>query len=215
MPGSPKKREKLRKLKEEIRKETRTKVMANLKPRTSGLSDAEVELLASWIETGNITESAKVVGLAPGYARERFAKNPVLKQIAGKIRKGIETTLQEKVEEYTGEWMDLLSEAKGRLRSLMLEARDEKVQLWAAQYIVDRAQGKATAKVDHRIVEYKAIPDEGVMQLALSIVHQEGLSLPAALEYIRQHPDEVEEWKKTQALLSIPEAEWEEVEPDA
>lgn len=99
------------------------------------------------------------------------------------------------------EWIDLLPEARYTMRNL-LRSEDDKVRYLAAKDIVDRAEGKATQKVDMTVRDERPGMSDEEMQLAFSIMQQAETGFAETVEWMRAHPDEVAEWIRK----NIPEA---------
>jgi hypothetical protein len=163
-----------------------SKLDNQLKKTLDNMNPKQVALFCAWVVNGrNISAAGRQIGYAEQHARGLFSKHPAF--LAARER--VEDILSVEDEE----WIESLPEARRTLRQL-LKARDEKVRLWAAQDIVNRAEGKPVAKVDMTVREERPSLTDGEMQLAISIMQQTGRPFPEVREWIRQHPEEVRGW---------------------
>lgn len=103
------------------------------------------------------------------------------------------------LEEIKGEvrdWAEHLGRAQGTLLDL-LDSEDDRVRKDVAMYLVNRAQGMPSQKVDQTVTHHSSL-SEIEMQAALSLVQGRGLTLSQATRYVREHPDEVRAWAQAQ-----------------
>jgi hypothetical protein len=177
----------------------RTATGAEILP-DEALTGEQGALLAAWVMTGSITEAARQIGMNPSYARRIMSQHPVVSVVKRKLEEHLKATGDKALVESVATWEELVPKAKGVMLSL-LDSEDEKVRLWAAQDIVNRAEGKPTARVDHTVTHQNSpsLPEADV-QLAVSLVSQLGWPLAQALEWIRQHPEEAAGWRLARAV---------------
>jgi hypothetical protein len=157
-----------------------------LEAQLSSMNVKHVALFCAWLVNGqNISAAARSIGYAPVYAMELFRSHPSFQDAKQYIDRIM--TLEDQ------EWIECLPQARQTLRSLLL-AKDEKVRYLAAKDIVDRAEGKATTRVDMTVRDERPSLTDAEMQLAFSLIQQTGISFAEARDYIKGHPDEVSAW---------------------
>ncbi len=103
-------------------------------------------------------------------------------------------------------------EARQTLRSLLL-SKDPKVRYLAAKDIVDRAEGKAVARVDMTVREDKPSLTDGQMQLAFSLMRAKGIGFAEAVTWIQRNPDESDRWIRQNAIKTGMGREVRQIEP--
>jgi len=155
------------------------------------LNPKQVAMFAAWvINGGNVTKAAESVGYNGTYGRRVWNENPGFQRAKEYFDNFV-------MEEDTREWIELLPEAKFTLRDL-LKAKDEKVRFLAAKDIVDRAEGKATSRVDVNIRDERQEISEMEMQLAFSMMHHKGMTFAQAVDWMNGHPEETKSWIRSQ-----------------
>lgn len=169
-------------------------------PEGAQLTAQQAALLAAWVTTGNISKAAQLVGMNASYARRLFSQNANIALVAAAIEEHMQGVARTAVAEAVEEWAELVPRAKAVMMDL-LGANDEKVRLWAAQDIVNRAEGKPVAKVEHKHTSEGPQLTEAQMRLAFSLCQAHGLSMAEALEYMRQHPQDVRQWEEQHAQV--------------
>jgi hypothetical protein len=156
------------------------------------MNPKQVALFCAWVVNGrNINAAARQIGFNESYARKLFSQDSAFKKAR--------TYLEDIVLLEDQEWIDCLPRARQTMRSLLV-AKDEKVRYPAAKDIVDRAEGKAVARVDMNIREHQPSLTDGEMQLALSLMQHAALGFAEAVADIRAHPAESEQWIAEQRL---------------
>lgn len=160
---------------------------------------------------GNLSKAAKAVGYHPQHGR-RLAADP---DVQAALSQAKETVNRQLVE-----WGEMQSDARRKLYELMNGAEDERVQLLAAKEIIERNEGKTTAKVEHSgEVRTKIIQDEGTIMAIMTLMGRRRWTLAQAFAYVKAHPQEVQEWMRSlpsgdEEPAAIEEAEYEILEPE-
>jgi hypothetical protein len=135
---------------------------------------------------GNASAAARAVGWHPDTGRRLVSRDATIRATLQQVRKQAEGELQD--------WANLAGRAQHVLAEL-LDAEDSRVRLMAALAILERALGRVPQKVEQR-VEHRAILKDVEMQAAISLVAEHGLSFTEAVQYVREHPEEVQEWAR-------------------
>ncbi len=149
------------------------------------------------INGGNISGAAEQLGMNASYCRNLVSKHPLIREVVAKYRETMISSLDD--------WVTLVPRAKGAMLSL-LNDRDGKVRYLAAKDILDRAEGKATSKLDVKITDERPVLSELEAQLAFALMQQKGMSYAAAVQWIKGNPQEVTQWIEKNALRVEPEA---------
>ena len=173
------------KIKRNIYEATLTDV-EDVKEVMDGATETEVAVISAMIlNGGNASQAAKTLGMNASYVRRMVSNKPV-------IRKAVElykhTMLSSLVE-----WSELIPLAKGTLQSLLHDP-DGKVRYLAAKEILDRAEGKAVARVDMKVTDERPVLSELEVQLAFSMMKDLGWDYAACVQYIRDNPAETQQW---------------------
>jgi hypothetical protein len=160
------------------------------------MNPKQVALFSAWVINGrNVSAAARQVGYHPQHARTLFKSHSGFLEAKNYLKDIVLLEDQE--------WIDCLPQARQTLRSL-LNARDEKVRLWAAKDIVDRAEGKPTTRVDMTIRDERPSLSDGQLQLVISIMQTTGVSFAEAKAHVEAHPDEAERWIASNVTKSLP-----------
>jgi hypothetical protein len=161
-------------------------------------SETTIALISAMIiNGGNITGAAKQLGMNASYCRDMVSKHPLIREVVAKYRETMISSLDD--------WVTLVPRAKGAMLAL-LNDRDGKVRYLAAKDILDRAEGKATSKLDVKITDERPVLSELEAQLAFALMQQKGMSYAAAVQWIKGNPQEVTQWIEKNALMVEPEA---------
>jgi hypothetical protein len=146
----------------------------------------QVSLFTVWAINGrNISAAARQAGYNESHARRLFSMDTLFLA----ARRWVETALYEE----DLQWTELLPRARRTLRDL-LTSKDEKVRFMAAKDIADRAEGKASVRVDMTITEHRPSLTEGEVQLAISLVQQADMGFAEARQWIYDNPEQVQAW---------------------
>lgn len=152
---------------------------------------------------GNLTQAAVSVGYHPQHGR-RLAKDPEVQAALEQATKTVENNITQ--------WAAMQEAARQKMYNLMSSANDERVQLLAAKEIIERHEGKTTAKVEHSgEVTTRVIEDEGTIMAIMTLMGRRGWSLAQAFTYVKANPTEVSEWMRALPAgddEQIPEAEY-------
>lgn len=140
---------------------------------------------------GNASEAARNIGEAGSWGRSIIKKFPELREFA---QKAVGRWADGKL----SEWADMHAEARETIRE-NLKCDDERTRQRAAEYIVERVEGKVpdrvvdeTPKVNLNTVYWRFVG---------SVVVYKGWSLAQATAYADEHPEELEKWGKSRGLL--------------
>jgi hypothetical protein len=160
------------------------------------MNPKQVALFCAWVINGrNISAAGRQVGFHPVYARQLFTTHPAFKEA--------KRYLQSIVLMEDQEWIDCLPQARQTLRSLLV-AKDEKVRYLAAKDIVDRAEGKAVARMDMTIREDRPSITDAQMQLIFSIMQTMSVGFAEAKAWVEKHPEESQKWIDQHVQKTLP-----------
>ena len=174
------------KLKEMLPEGVDVSKVAEVEEMLASATDTEVALTVAMIlNGGNITKAADTIGINGSYARGLVSRKPVIRQAAQMYRDTMLTSL--------AEWTQLVPQAKGTLMALLHDS-DGKVRYLAAKEILDRAEGKAVAKVDLTVKDERPALSELEVQLAFSMMRELGWDYARCVQYIKDNPQETDEW---------------------
>lgn len=172
----------------ERRRKARANRMAAAERGVVRIKPKQARFLAELTQNGgNVSAAARAVEVHPSTAHNWMQK------------KWIAEAYQQIVDDMKGavqDWNDLLGRAQRTMLDL-LDADDARVRADMAKYIINRAQGMPTQKVDQTVRGETSL-SEVEMQAALSLVQGRGLRLREATRYVREHPEEVQAWARAQ-----------------
>jgi len=172
---------------EEWRREDPIREDPALQEMTRKMNAKQLALFTAWVMNGrNLSAAARAVGYHPSYAHTLMKSSPVFERAA--------EYANQKLEAEDKEWIECLPDARQTLRSLMRNSKDDKVRYLAAKDIVDRAEGKPVAKVDMQVRDERPSITDEEMQMAFSLMQQAGWTFPQAMEWMRSHPEKVQQW---------------------
>lgn len=138
---------------------------------------------------GNPGAAAAAIGVARETGK-RWMRLPQVAEAFSHYRTQAEGKLKD--------WALLVDRAQETLVDL-LDSKDDRVRIVAANSILDRGLGKVAAKVEATVTHQEALTGVA-LEAALSLVAGAGMSLADASRYVREHPEEVAAW----ALIHAP-----------
>lgn len=144
------------------------------------------------LANGNASEAARRVGWPPERGRRLVAEHPELREI-------VHQAVSHMAESRLADWTAMHAEAVAKIGHLMRQAQDERVQLDAAKYVVERVEGKVVQPI--RDDTPPVSMDSVLMRFVASLHIHRGLTVAEALAYAERHPGEVQKWGRAQGLI--------------
>jgi hypothetical protein len=132
---------------------------------------------------GNPRAAANAIGISPTTGKA-WMQLPQVAEAFRHYRMQAEGKLKD--------WSLLVDRAQETLVDL-LDSKDDRVRIVAANTILDRGLGKVANKVEGIITHQEALTGVA-LEAALSLVAGAGMTLHEASAYVREHPEEVANW---------------------
>ena len=148
-------------------------------------------LLELYLANGNASAAARQIGWSDRKGRKFVEEHPELLEL-------IEQAAGRLADHQLIEWQAMQMEARQTIRA-NLKAEDERTRQRAAEFIIERVEGKAPQTVVH---ETPQVEWTSVLFRFLAAMHlHRGISIGEALSYAEGHPEEVEAWGQSRGLL--------------
>lgn len=148
---------------------------------------------------GSRTDAAEALGIGRKALQTRLRKRPELLALASETAERMAGRgTQAEGEAEVAAWRDMHREARAKIRELM-RTDDTRVQLQAAQAVIERVEGRVPQRIDAEVRDPRAEMASAEMRLVASLHLTRGLSVAEAMEYARSHPDEVRAWAERTA----------------
>lgn len=149
---------------------------------------------------GNVAESARAVGWSPDRGRRYVRDNPDVYDVA---RQAVGITTKQTLKR----WADLHADAMDKIENLMKFAEDERVQLKAAEDVIERVEGKVPQKVDIDETDIRDILAHVTMRFITAVHLTQGMTYAEAKLYADKNPEQVQAWGRARGLIKAGESD--------
>lgn len=161
-------------------------------------SDVDPSLLQFAVQLAltnrNIAAASRAIGWTPEKGRRIVRDNPQILEVAAQATElAARHTLKK--------WTDLHAAAIEKIESLMSSADDEKVQLKAAEMVIERVEGRVPQKVEVEDDDIRDLLAQVTMRFIAALQYAKGLSYAEAALYADKNPEQVEKWGRDKGLL--------------
>lgn len=163
--------------------------------QTSGKLKTDPALLLFVVQLalngGNASAAAREVGWSEEKGRRTVAQMPELRDL-------VRQAVAQFADAQLIEWRQMHAAARATIFA-NLRSEDPRVRQAAAEYIVERIEGKTPLVVRE---ETPRVSLEAVeMRFIANLIMHEGLSFGEAWAYVQSHPEEVAEWGRARGLM--------------